>query len=271
MTTDHQSQQHTRHPVREALTLALACLAYSVLSFLARASESLALSHAHSIVALERRVGVFIEPSANAWLGAHSTLASLASTQYATTFLLFTGLTLVALWIKAPQFYSRARWTLVVMTLGALATYWSYPLAPPRLVPGLGIADSVAEHTSSYSHLFGTLANPYGAMPSMHTGWSIWVAVSVCFVAGRWWIRVLACSLPVVTVVVIMATANHFVLDAAAGASYYALAFTAVLIATRRRRERAASRLRPTAPPAADSRRSDAPDCPPTRSPNSPA
>ena len=155
MTTDHPSQQHTRHPVREALTLTLACLAYSVLSFLARASESLAFSHAHSIVALERRVGLFIEPPANAWLAAHPTLASLASMQYATTFLLFTGLTLVALWIKAPQCYSRARWTLVVMTLGALVTYWSYPLAPPRLVPGLGIADSVAEHTASYSHQIG--------------------------------------------------------------------------------------------------------------------
>ena len=217
MTTDHQSHQHTRHPVREVLTLALACLAYSVLSFLARASESLAFSHAHSIVALERRVGLFIEPSANAWLAAHSTLASLASIQYATTFLLFTGLTLVALWIKAPQFYSRARWTLVVMTLGALVTYWSYPLAPPRLVPGLGIADSVAEHTSSYSHLFGTLANPYGAMPSMHTGWS----------------RLTLALHPTLTIVTIVATGNHYVMDAIAGIAYFLIAWLCVTLIRR--------------------------------------
>ena len=234
MTTDHQSQQHTRHPVREALTLALACLAYSVLSFLARASESLALSHAHSIVAFERRVGLFIEPSANAWLGAHSTLASLASTQYATTFLLFTGLTLVALWIKAPQFYSRARWTLVVMTLGALVTYWSYPLAPPRLVPGLGIADSVAEHTSSYSNLFGTLANPYGAMPSMHTGWSVWVAVMLgTYVWRSWWARLTLALHPTLTIVTIVATGNHYVMDAIAGIAYFLIAWLCVTLTRR--------------------------------------
>ena len=234
MTTDHQSQQHTRHPVREALTLALACLAYSVLSFLARASESLALSHAHSIVALERRVGLFIEPSANAWLAAHSTLASLASIQYATTFLLLTGLTLVALWIKAPQFYSRARWTLVVMTLGALVTYWSYPLAPPRLVPGLGIADSVAEHTSSYSHLFGTLANPYGAMPSMHTGWSVWVAVMLgTYVWRSWWARLTLALHPTLTIVTIVATGNHYVVDAIAGITYFLVAWLFVTVIRR--------------------------------------
>ena len=179
MTTDHPSQQHTRHPVREALTLTLACLAYSVLSFLARASESLAFSHAHSIVAFERRVGLFIEPPANAWLAAHPTLASLASMQYATTFLLFTGLTLVALWIKAPQCYSRARWTLVVMTLGALVTYWSYPLAPPRLVPGLGI---------------------------LH---------------------------PTLTIVTIVATGNHYVVDAIAGFTYFLIAWLCVTLAHR--------------------------------------
>lgn len=234
MTTDHQSQRHTRHPAREALTLTLACLAYSVLSFLARASESLAFSHAHSIVALERRIGLFIEPSANAWLAAHSTLASLASIQYATTFLLFTGLTLVALWIKAPQFYSRARWTLVVMTLGALVTYWSYPLAPPRLVPGLGIADSVAEHASSYSHLFGTLANPYGAMPSMHTGWSVWVAVMLgTYVWRSWWARLTLALHPTLTIVTIVATGNHYVMDAIAGIAYFLIGWLCVTLIRR--------------------------------------
>ena len=148
--------------MREVLVLTLACLTYSVLSFLARASESVAVAHARDVVSTERSLGIDIESPVNSWLTTHPMLASLASMQYAMTFFLFTGLTLLALWVRSPQYYSRARWTLVVMTLGALITYWTYPLAPPRLVPEFGITDAVAQHTSAYSHLFGTLANPYG-------------------------------------------------------------------------------------------------------------
>ena len=144
MPTDHPTRHATRHPIREMMALSFACLAYSLLSFLARASESAAFEHADHVVTLERRLGFFIEPSMNGWLAAHPTLATLASMQYATTFLLLTGFALLVLWIKGPTYYARARWTLVVMTLGALLTYWTYPLAPPRLVPGLGIQDAVA-------------------------------------------------------------------------------------------------------------------------------
>ena len=177
MTTDRQVRSQHTTALREVIALSLACLAYSVLSFLAKAPESVAISHAHDVAAFESRLGLFIESSANAWLIAHPLLASLPSAQYAVSFLAMTGFALVVLWRKAPAFYRRARWTLVIMTIGALITYWTYPLAPPRLVPDLGFVDAVAAHTSAYSQLFGTLANPYGAMPSMHTGWSIWVAV----------------------------------------------------------------------------------------------
>lgn len=120
------------------------------------------------------------------------------------------------------------------MTLGALVTYWSYPLAPPRLVPGLGIADSVAEHTASYSHLFGTLANPYGAMPSMHTGWSVWVAVMLgTYVWRSWWARLTLALHPTLTIVTIVATGNHYVVDAIAGFTYFLIAWLCVTLAHR--------------------------------------
>ena len=117
------------------------------------------------------------------------------------------------------------------MTLGALLTYWTYPLAPPRLVPGLGIQDAVAQHTSAYSQLFGTLANPYGAMPSMHTGWSIWVAVMLgTYVWRSWWARLTLALHPTLTIVTIIATGNHYVVDAIAGGTYFLLAWTFVTV-----------------------------------------
>ena len=232
MTTDRHSPSLRPPAFREIAILSLACLAYSVLSFLAKAPKSVAVAHAHDVAAFESRFGLFIEGSANAWLSAHPLLASAASAQYAVSFLAMTGFALVVLWRKAPTHYRNARWTLVIMTIGALITYWTYPLAPPRLVPDLGFVDEVAEHTSAYSRLFGTLANPYGAMPSMHTGWSIWVAFMLgTYVWRSWWARLILAAHPVVTIVTIVATANHYVVDAIAGCVYFLLAWLFVTIA----------------------------------------
>lgn len=212
--------------------LSLACLSYSLLSYLAPVTKHAALAHAHDIARFEARAGLFMEPGVNRWLSTHPGLAQLASIQYAATFFLMTGAALLILWIKAPAYYSRARWTLVVMTLGALVTYWTYPLAPPRLVDDFGVVDAVAHHTSSYSQLFGTLANPYGAMPSMHTGWAVWVAAVLgAFVWKRAWQRALLALHPLVTIASIIATGNHYVVDAVAAVAYFLIACALVAIA----------------------------------------
>lgn len=212
--------------------LSLACLSYSLLSYLAPVTKHAALAHAHDIARFEARAGLFMEPGVNRWLSTHPGLAQLASIQYAATFFLMTGAALLILWIKAPAYYSRARWTLVVMTLGALVTYWTFPLAPPRLVDDFGVVDAVAHHTSSYSQLFGTLANPYGAMPSMHTGWAVWVAAVLgAFVWKRAWQRALLALHPLVTIASIIATGNHYVVDAVAAVAYFLIACALVAIA----------------------------------------
>ncbi|MDU5607787.1 MAG: phosphatase PAP2 family protein [Actinomyces sp.] len=234
MTSDLHVRSQRPPALREIIALSLACLAYSVLSFLAKAPESVAVAHAHEVATFESRIGIFIEGSVNTWLTAHPLLASLASAQYAVSFLAMTGFALVTLWRKAPTHYRRARWTLVIMTIGALITYWTYPLAPPRLVPDLGFVDAVAAHTSAYSHLFGTLANPYGAMPSMHTGWSVWVAVMLgTYVWRSWWARLILALHPAITIVTIVATANHYVVDAIGGCVYFLLAWLFVTILNR--------------------------------------
>lgn len=232
MTTDHDARSQRPPAIRETVVLALACLSYSILSFLAKAPESVAVAHAHDVAAFESRFGLFIEGPTNAWLTTHPLLASLASTQYAVSFFAMTGFAMIVLWLKAPTHYRSARWTLVIMTIGALVTYWTYPLAPPRLVEGNGIVDAVARHTSAYSSLFGTLANPYGAMPSMHTGWAVWVAAVLgAFVWKRAWQRALLALHPLVTIASIIATGNHYVVDAVAAVAYFLIACALVAIA----------------------------------------
>ena len=154
-------------------------------------------------------------------------LALLANYFYTTVFALTTLGTLVLLWWRDRRVYSFHRSVLFIMTAGAALTYWLYPLAPPRLVPGAGFVDTVSVFGTwggAYTSTTAEVANVYGAMPSMHTGWSLWVAVCLCAISTKWWQRVLAVSLPVATILVIMATGNHYALDAMAGALYLGLA-----------------------------------------------
>ena len=60
------------------------------------------------------------------------------------------------------------------------------------------------------------LVNLYAAMPSLHVAWATWCAVAVITVTRSRW-RHLAWLYPWVTVLVVLASANHFLLDAAGG------------------------------------------------------
>jgi hypothetical protein len=56
-------------------------------------------------------------------------------------------------------------------------------------------------------------------MPSLHVGWALWCAWVVATLATRRWVRILAIAYPIGTTLVVVATANHYVLDAVAGAA----------------------------------------------------
>ena len=62
----------------------------------------------------------------------------------------------------------------------------------------------------------GRLVNLYAAMPSLHVAWAAWCAVAVITATRSRW-RHLAWLYPWVTVLVVLASANHFLLDVAGG------------------------------------------------------
>jgi hypothetical protein len=61
------------------------------------------------------------------------------------------------------------------------------------------------------------MSNQYAAMPSMHIGWSLWCGLTIFALASVPWVRVLGLLYPAATLLVIVATANHFWLDAVGG------------------------------------------------------
>ena len=109
--------------------------------------------------------------------------------------------------------YLWARRLLVVVTLLGLVAHIVFPLAPPRMFPGWGFLDTMTTYgPSAYDGTSGAFVNQYAAMPSLHIGWAVLIAVVVCR-TGRRPIAVLACLHALTTVAVVTITANHWLLD----------------------------------------------------------
>ena len=85
----------------------------------------------------------------------------------------------VLVWLAGARrsLYAELR-TLLFVSLGiALVAYVAFPTAPPRLVPGLGIDDTVGLAGHDSGSFAGVRFDPYAAMPSLHVGWSALVGL----------------------------------------------------------------------------------------------
>jgi membrane-associated phospholipid phosphatase len=122
--------------------------------------------------------------------------------------------------LRHPERYARARTALAVMTAVAFVCFWLYPVAPPRLLPdSFGFVDTLRDGASG--HLEGSLINTagdqYASMPSLHVAWAVWCALALYPMFRHWALRALVVAYPVMTTFVVVATGNHYFLDAAAG------------------------------------------------------
>ena len=122
--------------------------------------------------------------------------------------------------------YVRTRWRFVVPTFLALVVHMVYPLAPPRMLAELGFVDTMAVYgPSAYGPPDpGAIANQFAAMPSLHFGWAVLVAFGVITLSSSRW-RWAVLLHPVITLAVIVLTANHFWVDAIASTALILAAF----------------------------------------------
>ena len=105
---------------------------------------------------------------------------------YLNTHFIVTTCTLAFIYLfRNEHFYFVRNMFMVAMGL-ALVGYVVYPTAPPRMLPELGFTDSVSDFTgvSSDSDV-NALFNPYAAVPSMHVGFALMLAVPMIRMARR--------------------------------------------------------------------------------------
>jgi hypothetical protein len=154
--------------------------------------------------------------------------------------------------------YPRVRTTLVLFTAGALLIQF-IPVAPPRMLPQDGMVDTALRYGQSvYGSVAGFNADQLSAMPSVHVGWSLLAALVIVEVSRSRW-RWLALAYPVITLLAVVVTANHYWMDGVAAALLLALALIVqragrAIIGARRARAgaRVASGSRPVPHPLTD-------------------
>ncbi len=126
----------------------------------------------------------------------------------------------VALWLYGRHRgnYALFRNAFLISGLIALIGFSTMPLAPPRYMPEFGFTDTIIHAQSYYAFQNPKIVNQYAAMPSLHFGWDMLVAIAIGFNTTKRWVRLAAVFMPGVMLGGIVLTANHYFLDAAAGA-----------------------------------------------------
>ncbi|MCJ1677173.1 phosphatase PAP2 family protein [Streptomyces sp. APSN-46.1] len=220
----------------ELLLLGLVYGAYSGGRLLVRGDVALATEHGLAILRVEGPLGIDFERPLNRLFSETDWLGIPADFIYASLHYLFTPAVLLWMYYRRPRHYIAARTWLVASTLLGLVGFSLMPTCPPRLLDAAhGFTDTMAQYSAygwwgaeaSAPRGLGALTNQYAAMPSLHVGWALWCGVLLWTHGRRPLLKALGIAYPAVTTLVVMGTANHYFLDAAAGAAVMGAGFLA--------------------------------------------
>jgi len=209
----------SRRGLLEIGIMTLATLAYFLIrgSVVDRATE--AFSRGIAVVHLERTLGIFYELPMQALVMQNLLLTETFNWIY---FWLHMPLILgFGLWL---YIFHRERYVLVrnaFMASGGigLIIYSLFPVAPPRLMPNLGFVDTMAifSEVSYQAQSLKPFVNPFAAIPSLHFGWALLMAIGIFVATRNPLLRAFAVGVPIAQFLAVVVTGNHFILDAIIG------------------------------------------------------
>jgi membrane-associated phospholipid phosphatase len=194
-------------------------LAYQVARGVADRDDRAAFDNARGIVDLERRATGLWELSLQSWAeSSYSVAVSMQWTYWLSQFAVV-GVALLWVYLRRNESFIRFRNVLILTNVIGLIGYVLLPTAPPRMLPEFGFSDTLASlgapnHGSSFIQL---AANPYAAMPSLHSADALIVGIALAFFVKSWIMKGIWLAWPVWVWISVMATGNHFWLDIAAG------------------------------------------------------
>ena len=206
----------------------LAELSYELVRGIADGERVQAIVNGQNVIALEKGLGSYFEPGFQALFLDHQWVIDFANFIYMNSHFVVTTTFLIWLYIFRNQhFYFVRNMFLVAMAL-ALVGYALLPTAPPRMFDGF--TDTITDYAqvNHDSGLVKVFINPFAAIPSMHCAFALMIGVTGALIARRKITKVAWAFYPVLVLWVVVVTANHFWIDAAAG---YLVAILAALAA----------------------------------------
>ncbi|WP_405799108.1 phosphatase PAP2 family protein [Streptomyces sp. NBC_01506] len=227
----HARTAHRPRWWAELLLLAVVYGAYSAGRLLARGDVSTAVDHGLAILRIEKAFFLNAEHPLNRLFTSTPALGIPADFAYASLHYVVTPAVLIWLFRRRPAHYRAARTWLMLSTLLGLIGFTLLPTCPPRLLDAsYGFVDTMAQYSSygwwgaeaSAPRGLGGMTNQYAAMPSLHVGWALWCGVLLWRHGRKPLLRAVGAVYPLLTVVVVMGTANHYFLDAVAGGAVMA-------------------------------------------------
>jgi len=216
----------------EAGILVAAYMAYEAVRRLVAPSSHEAIGHGISLIRLEQQLGIFFEPNLQALIVDHHWLVTLFNWIYVWGYLPVIAGAALYLYILHREFYARYRNAFLLSGAIGLVMFATLPVAPPRMFPEFGFIDTVHVNSGLYRSIQQSdFVNEFAAVPSFHFGWILLVGMAVFQTTRNVIARTAGMVLPLLMLLAIIFTANHYVLDAVAGGAIVLLAFAAVRMA----------------------------------------
>ncbi|MFF2021000.1 phosphatase PAP2 family protein [Streptomyces sp. NPDC058171] len=223
------------HRIRWWTELPLVLLVYGAYSagrLLARGDVGTAVDHGLAILRAEKALWMNAEHPLNRLFTEHTWIGVPADFWYASLHYVVTPAVLIWVFRSHRVHYRAARSWLLISTFIGLIGFTLFPTCPPRLLEAShGFVDTMAQYSSygwwgaeaSAPRGLGGMTNQYAAMPSLHVGWALWCGVLLWKYGRGPLLRTAAVAYPLITVIVVMGTANHYFFDAVAGAAVMGL------------------------------------------------
>ena len=203
--------------MREGALVLFAVAVYAGVRAVTEGRVDRALANADAVERLEHTLGIAWEARLQSLIVAHDTLITIANWIYIYGHWPVIVVSATLLYVHRREKYLLLRDAMIISGLIGFAFFALLPVAPPRLSEA-GLIDTVTQYSHGYRALQPpSLTNEYAAMPSLHVGWNLLVAIVLFQATKRTAVRAFAVAMPLAMAFAAISTANHFVIDALVG------------------------------------------------------